>query len=392
MCSAPGTACRATAERAPSAPMTARARTLTDAPTSPGARMVVDDRRRRRHRARGARRCRCAARRRRAAARSRSHSSNASRSTMPTKPPSIGMSTLRSAGETMRAEVTRATSSASGIAKSRISRGGIAPPQGLMRPARSSSSTERPWRARSSAAVAPAGPPPTTTDIERLEIAPCVVTSGRCRRRTRRRKRNPRGFARRADGSHLRTPSRPPQERAGLEDEHRRIGHDRRCRAASARGRRRRARARPPSPKAMACAAPHRPMRTPSRDSLPSPARLIIEPMAAIENAPLATPSTNTEGRSGHAGPTKPATARPSSAAPKQGSRRPSRRAASRDRGRRTRCPLQPPASCRAARRRAARRRASSTRPGVKPNTGRRRARGSGPARCRPASRRRRRR
>ena len=65
---------------------------------------------------------------------------------MPTKPPSIGMSTFRSLGETMRAQLTRATSSSSGMSKSRIRRGGMAPPQGLMRPARSSSSTERPLR------------------------------------------------------------------------------------------------------------------------------------------------------------------------------------------------------------------------------------------------------
>ena len=64
--------------------------------------------------------------------------------------------------------VTRATSSSSGMSKSWISRGGIAPPQGLMRPARSSSSTLWPWRARSSAAVAPAGPPPTTTTSKRV--------------------------------------------------------------------------------------------------------------------------------------------------------------------------------------------------------------------------------
>ena len=61
-------------------------------------------------------------------------------------------------GDTMLADVARATSSSSGMAKSRISRGGIAPPQGLVRPARSSSRTPRPRRARSCAAVAPVGP------------------------------------------------------------------------------------------------------------------------------------------------------------------------------------------------------------------------------------------
>jgi len=97
------------------------------------------------------------------AARSRSHSSKGPRSTMPTKPPSIGMSTLASLGAIMRAQRMRATSRWSGIAKSLISRGGMAPPQGLMRPSRSSSSTLRPCRAISWAAVAPAGPPPITT-------------------------------------------------------------------------------------------------------------------------------------------------------------------------------------------------------------------------------------
>ena len=38
----------------------------------------------------------------------------------------------------------------------------MAPPQGFMRPARSSSKTLRPRRTKSSAAVAPDGPPPTT--------------------------------------------------------------------------------------------------------------------------------------------------------------------------------------------------------------------------------------
>ncbi len=82
---------------------------------------------------------------------------------MPTKPPSIGMSTVFADGAIIRAALTRATIMRSGMSKSRISRGGMAPPQGLMRPALSSSSTRRPWRARSCAAVAPDGPPPTTT-------------------------------------------------------------------------------------------------------------------------------------------------------------------------------------------------------------------------------------
>ena len=59
-------------------------------------------------------------------------------------------------------------------------------------------------------------------------------------------------------------------------------------------------------------------MRGPSRGAavpagrLP-PARLIMEPMAAMEKAPLATPSPKTVALNGHAGPMKPAATRPSS-------------------------------------------------------------------------------
>ena len=97
------------------------------------------------------------------AARTRNHSSNLSRSTIPTKPPSIGISTWLFFGEIMRAERAFATNNSSGISKSLIKRGGIAPPHGLIRPARSSKRTLCPILAKSPAAVAPAGPPPTTT-------------------------------------------------------------------------------------------------------------------------------------------------------------------------------------------------------------------------------------
>jgi hypothetical protein len=73
------------------------------------------------------------------------------------------MSTRLSLGATMRAQVACATSRCGGIPKSAIRRGGIAPPQGLMRPARSSNNTLWPRCANSCAAVAPEGPPPTTT-------------------------------------------------------------------------------------------------------------------------------------------------------------------------------------------------------------------------------------
>ena len=53
---------------------------------------------------------------------------------MPTKPFSIGISTCRPVGEIMRAVLILATIWSSGMSKSAISRGGIAPPQGLIRP------------------------------------------------------------------------------------------------------------------------------------------------------------------------------------------------------------------------------------------------------------------
>ena len=67
------------------------------------------------------------------------------------------ISTARPVGEIIRAQRIFATTSRSGMSKSRMARGGMAPPQGLIRPARSSSATRAPDRARSSAAVAPAG-------------------------------------------------------------------------------------------------------------------------------------------------------------------------------------------------------------------------------------------
>ena len=100
------------------------------------------------------------------AARERSHSSKSSRSTMPTKPSGrverMSMSTVAPDGAIMRAARTRATSSEGGMAKCSSAAVGMAPPHGLMRPARSISATERCVRASRSAAVAPAGPPPTT--------------------------------------------------------------------------------------------------------------------------------------------------------------------------------------------------------------------------------------
>ena len=50
----------------------------------------------------------------------------------------------------------------------------------------------------------------------------------------------------------------------------------------------------PPRPKAVACAAPHKPIRVPSREPEPAPARPIIDPIAATAKAPFETPSANT--------------------------------------------------------------------------------------------------
>ena len=48
-------------------------------------------------------------------------------------------------------------------------------------------------------------------------------------------------------------------------------------------------------------------MRVPSREARPWAASFIMDPIAPIENAPLAAPSKNTLALSGHAGPTRPA-------------------------------------------------------------------------------------
>jgi len=74
----------------------------------------------------------------------------------------MGISTDSPRGDTMRAERIRAFNRCSGISNSSSRQGGIAPPHGLMRKPRSSSKTLCPCWARSCAAVAPEGPPPTT--------------------------------------------------------------------------------------------------------------------------------------------------------------------------------------------------------------------------------------
>src|SRR6056297_3478822 len=129
------------------------------------------------------------------------------------------MSTPRPDGATMRAESTLATSSASGISKSRISRGGMAPPQGLMRPSRSSSSTERPWRASVAAAVAPAGPPPTTTTSNSSMSFPLSLSA--------RLRRQPHGAGPRRFGAVRLGVAHPRREDGGHEEHHRLAGEHR---------------------------------------------------------------------------------------------------------------------------------------------------------------------
>ena len=288
----PGIAWRATAESAPSAPITARARTVSIASLRLGP-VANDSAVPSASRVERARRCRCGARRRRRAARSRSHSSNTSRSTMPTKPSSIGMSTWRSDGETMRAEVTRATSRSSGMSKSRIRRGGIAPPQGLMRPARSSSSTERPAPRQ---VAAPRSRRPGRRRPRRRRRSRCghaCVMRCRCRTaiagaaasssRRRRAGRSRSGQHGRDQEQHAPRPRTRARRRAPASREPGARGRWRPCRR-SRRGRRRSPAPRPTGP--CACLRATR---------APVPASAIIEPIAATAKTPLATPSANTD-------------------------------------------------------------------------------------------------
>ena len=135
---------------APSAPMTARARTLIVSASRGASRGGRAHAHAVRSRVRSARRCRRGARagcRRRARAAIRRRRS---RSTMPTKPPSIGMSTCARGRRDHAGGMSRGRPADGRGCRNRGSaRGGMAPPQGLMRPARSSSSTVRPCRARS---------------------------------------------------------------------------------------------------------------------------------------------------------------------------------------------------------------------------------------------------
>ena len=155
--------------------------------------------------------------------------------------------------------VARATIRWSGMPNSRTSTGGMAPPHGLMRPARSSSSTERPC-ARQVGRRGGAGRPAAhhhDVEVSRLRasarsLSLATARAGRARRRAalRTRATASRAATRNSTASAANT---------------RGIGERRVSRAAAAPGRWRRSPTRPPTPKASACAAPHMPIRVPSR-------------------------------------------------------------------------------------------------------------------------------
>ena len=182
------------------------------------------------------------------------------------------------------------------MSKSLISRGGIAPPQGLMRPLLSMSATLRPRFARSLAAVAPAGPPPTTTMSKTSSTSMAAAPSqGLVEIAPGRRQDGTAGSRRMA--AHSGAPQKPPQpgtasRRPKKRSNTRRLAAQTRPRAPSTSS----VAKTPPRPKAIACAAPQSPIRVPSRDAAraPAPARPIIEPIDATAKAPLETPSANT--------------------------------------------------------------------------------------------------
>ena len=243
------------------------------------------------------------------------------------------------------AQLARATSR-SPDAEVRIRRGGIAPPQGLMRPARSSSSTRLPAAPGRSAAVAPAGPPPTTTTSKVSKpnhgitplAGPPTGRRGGCSARV---------TARRC----ARQPRRPQPPRSRTRWRTRRPGETSSPCASSLPMAARR--------EGQRLRRPHRPMRV--HASLAS--LRIMAPMAAIEKArALAAPSRNTvlpAANPGHeAGPPgrQPSadTTQPPTVQVCIGPAEP-RAAAG--------CRPAPPAACRPARRRAAPRQRRSTRP-----------------------------
>ena len=97
--------------------------------------------------------------------------------------------------------------------------------------------------------------------------------------------RSPSGAARRPRARPrpaMRSPARPTTRNAsGLDGENQRIGGQRRARTRRGRHRPAPCRRRRRAPNASACAAPHRPMRVPSRSRAPCAASPIIEPIAA---------------------------------------------------------------------------------------------------------------
>ena len=343
----------------------------------------------RRRRARSARTCRCGVRRRlarhaRAAIRRRCRGRPCRQSRRLDRHVHL----LVAMATTMRAELTRATSRWSGISKSRISRGGMAPPQGLMRPARSSSRTVPPPLRQIVRRGGAGRPAADHHHVEGIGVAHHSML------RPARHGRSPCDPARRragadepqtrqqaaSDEQHALRP-RNTRDRPGAGvDEQASARH--RCRACRES---RRCRTRWPAPR------PTGPCARPRGFRRRAPASSIIEPIAATAKTPLATPSMKTVSRSGQPGQRSPAAASAASASAE--ARQPPTVQSCSDSARtRQSAPVnahQHHADQHAAvlhARRAwclARRHAE--------HRARQKARGSGPGRCRPASRRRRR-
>src|SRR3954467_12991343 len=104
------------------------------------------------------------------------------------------------------------------MAKALTQRGGIAPPQGLIRPARSSSATRRPAFAASCAAVAPDGPPPTTTRSK--VTSPHILSAPACLMSCRQNERVGR-FPETVPIAHRRREQRRRHEEQRFDREHR---------------------------------------------------------------------------------------------------------------------------------------------------------------------------
>ncbi len=260
---------------------------------------------------------------------------------MPTKPPSIGMSTCRSAGEIMRAELTRATSSASGMSKSRISARRDGAAAGLDAPGaveqQHRAARAGPGRSRPSRRTGRRRPRRRRRSAMRGHARHPALVRQATRSRRRGASRASRGV--RADAARASTAATRNSTRLdGEDDARRRAPASRaasRARSTASRARRsRRGRRRPPAPRPTGPCARLRATRG------PAPASAIIEPMAATAKAPLAKPSANTVGaqRPGRADRRRRARAPNKRQRRARCSRRSSTRAASRARRPPTRC------------------------------------------------------